>query len=138
MSAGVRGERGRKGTDVVIAPLNLRQCRLHTLQDRILNIEHIVRQRLIQLDDVRFALLEVRVDVFVEAASSSLVSVRGREEARREGSGPRDDEDFAEFELYEGGLERGETESEGFGAVREGFEEADLPMGESQEGFVRE
>lgn len=85
-----------------------------------------MREGLVQLNHVRLAFLEVVVDVFVKASSAASHQHQGGRERKREKGAPRNDDHIPEFELDEGSLERGETECKGFGAVREGFEEANL------------
>jgi hypothetical protein len=55
----------------VVTPLDLAQRRFHTLEDGILDVEHVGREGLVKLDDVCFALLKVRVNVFVESVRAT-------------------------------------------------------------------
>ena len=57
-----------QGTHVGIAPLDLGEGQLHAFEDGSLDVEHGRREGLVQLDDVGLALLQVVVDVVVEAA----------------------------------------------------------------------
>lgn len=91
-----------------ITPLDFAQSSLHTLNHGPLNLHHPRTQRLIHLDHVGFALLQVPIHV---------------------GMKPGTDDDFAEFELGENGLKGREAKGEVLGLVREGFEETGLRVG---------
>ena len=58
----------QRATHIGVAPLDFGEGELHTFEYGSLNVEHGRRERLIKLDDVGLAFLQVVVDVVVEAA----------------------------------------------------------------------
>lgn len=72
----VRTRTRLRAAHVGIAPFHLRQRELHALENRSLNVEHGRSERLVQLDDVRLALLQILVHVVVEAKGGRL-GIRG-------------------------------------------------------------